>query len=449
MRDEAVVLGASMGGMLAARALANHFSRVTVIERDSLPQEATGRRGVPQGRHAHGLLASGAGVLERFFPGFQRQLVERGAVPGDLIRDARWFHGGGFHTRERGGIEGFLASRPLIETLVCERLRALPNLRILENTTALGPVADEARSQVQGVRVRHAGEERVLSADLVVDATGRGSRSARWLEGLGYQSAVVDEVKVEIGYTTLICTRKPQHLEGAVAAILSPDPVTQRGGVILAMEDNRWIITMVGYFGNYAPTDMAGFRAFAQSLECPDIHNVLSDCEPLTEPLAMRYPASRRARYEKVRRFPNGYLVFGDAISSFNPIYGQGMSVSALEAEALDACLLIGDGNLAERFFRRAAAIIDIPWSIAVGNDLRIPQVEGPRNARVRFINWYMSKLHKAAHHDPEVVMAFQKVANLLAPPPSVMAPSIAWRVLKGNLFPSSVLPFGAVRSGV
>ena len=149
----------------------------------------------------------------------------------------------------------------------------------------------------------------------------------------------------------------------------------------------------------------------------------------------MRFPASIRKRYEHLDRFPEGYLAFGDSICSFNPIYGQGMSSAALQALALGEALKADRHNLAKRFFAQAAKVVDIPWSIAVGNDLRMPETIGPRNAGVNFVNWYIAKLHKAAHKDAELTVAFLKVANLLAPPPSVMHPRLAWRVLMGNPF--------------
>jgi hypothetical protein len=203
---------------------------------------------------------------------------------------------------------------------------------------------------------------------------------------------------------------------------------------MLAQEGNRWTVTLIAHFGNYAPPELAGFIEFARTLPAPYIYEVIRNAEPVSEPASARFPASLRHRYEDLERFPEGYLVFGDAISSFNPIYGQGMSVAALEAVELDKTLAAGSADLAPRFFARAAKVVDIPWSIAAGNDLRMPEATGPRNAAVKLINWYMAKLHKAAHHDPVTALAFHKVANLLAPPQSVMHPRVSMRVLRGNM---------------
>jgi 2-polyprenyl-6-methoxyphenol hydroxylase-like FAD-dependent oxidoreductase len=166
----------------------------------------------------------------------------------------------------------------------------------------------------------------------------------------------------------------------------------------------------------------------------PALYAVIKDAQPVGEPVAHKIPSNLRRHYERLNRFPSGYLVMGDALCSFNPIYGQGMSVAALEARALHNCLARGEARLAQRFFRQAGKIIDIPWSTAVGNDLRFPAVEGTRTRMTRFVNWYVGKLHHAAHHDAEVSVAFLKVVNLLASPPSIMQPAIMWRVLRGNL---------------
>ncbi|MGH7492252.1 MAG: hypothetical protein ACREOO_07645 [bacterium] len=205
---------------------------------------------------------------------------------------------------------------------------------------------------------------------------------------------------------------------------------------MLAQEGEMWAVTLLTHFGPCAPEDLPGFVEFAKKLPAPYINEVIRAAEPLGEAASLRFPANVRRRYEKLERFPDRYLVFGDALSSFNPIYGQGMSVAALEAMELERTLIEGSQNLARRFFTRIAKVVDIPWAIAVGADLRIPEAVGPRNAGMKFVNRYMGKLQKAAHHDPALALAFYNVSNLLAPPSSVMHPRIVLRVLWGNLRP-------------
>lgn len=427
----AVVIGGSMGGLLAARVLADHFSEVVLFDRDVFPQPGENRKGVPQGQHAHALLSSGRQMLERFFPGFRDELHQQGALKGDY-NIVRWFDNGVYHSRFEG-IEVLLVSRPRLEAHVRTRLSALPNVRVNPQHDVDSLVADGAR--VTGVRVRalSGGAEQTLDAALVVDASGRGSQSPAWLEKLGFPRPQEDAVKVGLGYTTRVFRRTRAHLNGDLGVICPSAPPGRRGGVALPMEGDRWMVTLFGMLGDHPPTDAASFLEFAKTLPAPDLHQLISDAEPLSEPLPFKFPQSTRRRYESLARFPEGYLVFGDALCSFNPIYGQGMSTAALQAAALETCLAQGNAGLAPRFFTAASKVIDGPWTMAVGGDLRYDEVEGPRNAMVKFINWYIGKLHIAAGTDPAVARAFHRVANLLDPPPAILQPAVAWRVLQGN----------------
>jgi 2-polyprenyl-6-methoxyphenol hydroxylase-like FAD-dependent oxidoreductase len=434
-RKHAIVLGGSMAGLLVSRVQSDHFEQVSLVERDALPALAEQRRGVPQGRHTHGLLASGRNVLERLFPGLSEALLKAGAVTGDIVRDSRWFFEGGCLSRPPSGLNGLLMTRPLLEATVRERVLANPRVVRRDELAVEELVVDRKSGRITGVRA----SGQTLSGDLVVDATGRGSRSPQWLEQLGYKKPVEDVVHVALGYTTRFFQRKPSDLDGDIAVVIPATPEGKRGGVMLAQEGGRWTVTSNAYCRKHAPEDLDGFIAFASTLPAPYIHEVVCRNEPLGEAVSARFPASVRRRYERLQHFPAGYLVFGDAICNFNPIYGQGMSVAALQAVELENTLGSGDDDLAwaKTFFRRAAKVVDIPWSIAAGSDLRIPETEGPRTVGVKFINWYLSKLHKAAHTDPVAALAFHRVGNLLALPPSIMHPRIAARVLLENLRPS------------
>jgi len=399
---------------------------VVLFDRDAFPQPGENRKGVPQGQHAHALLASGRQILERYFPGFKDELYGQGALKGDYQR-VRWFDNGVYHTRF-DGLEALVISRPRLEAHVRARLSALPNVRINDRRDVDTLAADAGR--VTGVKV---GDD-VISADLVVDASGRGSQSPAWLEKLGFPRPPEEAVRVDLGYTTRIFQRKPDHLKGDIAVICPSAPPAKRGGVALAMEGDRWMVTLFGMLGDHPPNDDRGFLEFARSLPAPDVHEVIAQAEPLTALIPFKFPQSTRRHYESLARFPGGYLVFGDAVCSFNPIYGQGMSTAALQAAALDKCLTAGDAELAKRFFAAASKVIDAPWTMAVGGDLRYEDVDGPRTGMVKFVNWYIGKLHIAAAGDPAVARAFHRVANLLDPPPSLMQPAIAFRILQGNM---------------
>ena len=442
----AIVLGASMAGLAAARVLADAYEWVTVLERDTLPATAAHRKGVPQSRHAHGLLAGGRAALEELFPGLTDELVANGALSGDLQAEARWYNQGLRLCRAPGDLWGIVLSRPLLEASVRERVRALSNVRVVDRCDAAGLVGTPDGGRVRGVRVIRRADssaEEVLEADLVVDATGRGSRSPVWLEELGYPRPAEDAVRIGVAYASRVYRRRSDHLDGDLAVVVAATVDRPRGGGMLAMEGDRWMVTLNGYLGDQPPADPEGFAAFAATLAAPDVFEVVRDAEPLDDASVTRYPANVRRRYERLDRFPDGYLVVGDAVCGFNPIYGQGMSVAASEALALRECLRDGPTWLARRFFADVAGIIDIPWGIAVGADLRFPGVEGARTVKVRLVNAYLAWFHVAAATDPVLGRAFLRVVNLTERPEGLLRPAIALRVLRGNLRRAAARPRG------
>ena len=447
--QHAIVIGASMGGLLAARALSDFYAVVTVLERDTFPQSDVARKGVPQGRHAHGLLARGRNVIEGFFPGWTDEVVAGGGACGDIVGDVNWIGHGVTLQSAPSHLVGLLASRPSLEGHVRRRLMALSNVRVIENCTVQELIADESKTVIKGVRARiGSGEEHRITADLVVDASGRGSSSPAWLESLGFVRPEEERIEIGVGYTTRHYRRRPTDLDGKKAVVVAGSGPNWRSGVILYQTEDRWIVSVGGYFGDHAPDDEQLFAAYAGSLPTSDIYDIVAHAEPLGDFVRYRYPANLRRRYERLARFPAGYLVFGDALCSFNPVYGQGMTVAAQEAVLLQQCLSAGATDLANRFFAAAAGTIDTPWDIAVGNDLRHPKVEGPRPAKVRFINWYIGKLHMAARHDAKLATAFLEVANLEAPPTRLLQPAVVMRVIRGNFARRSgaaeVAPAGA-----
>lgn len=434
--NHAVVLGASMAGLAAARVLADAYEWVTVVERDALPPAAAHRKGVPQSHHAHALLAGGRAALEELFPGLTDELVARGALTGDLQAETRWYNRGLRLCQGPSDLQAVAVSRPLLEQCVRDRVRALGNVRLVDCWHVAGLVATPDGRRVRGVRVIQRADgsaEEVIEADLVVDATGRGSRSPVWLEQVGYPRPAEEEVRIGVAYASRVYRRRHDHLDGDRAVVIAATGERRRGGAMLAMEGDRWLVTLFGYLGERPPTDPDGFAAFAATLPAPDIFEVIADAEPLDDPLPARYPASVRRRYERLGRFPAGYLVIGDAVCGFNPVYGQGMSVAALETLALRDCLADGPDGLGPRFLARIAAIIDIPWAITVGSDLRLPEVSGPRTAKVRLVNAYLARLHVAAAGDPVVGRAFLRVVNLMDRPERLLRPAVAVRVLRGG----------------
>ncbi|GAA0907335.1 hydroxylase [Virgisporangium aurantiacum] len=422
-----------MAGLLAARVLADEYERVTVVERDPLPPAADNRRGVPQGRHGHTLLPSGADIIDELFPGLLGELVAAGAPRLDNYTAVRFVPDGVHRLAPPAPPVEFLhqASRPLLEAAVRTRIRGLTNVEILDGCAFVGLVTSAARDRVTGARVfRHgAPAEQVLTADLVIDATGRGSRTPTRLAELGYRRPPEDEVEIDLRYASRLIRFEP----GAVPeqlTLIGPTPRRPRAMALFAYENDTWLFTVSGYAGHHPAADYRAMVEFAAPFAPPHIVAALRDARPLADVSTFRFRANRRRRYERMRRFPRGLLVVGDAMCSFNPIYGQGMSVAAKQAIVLRHCLRRGDGRLARRFFRLAARPVGTAWRMAVGADLALPQVDGPRSPAVRLGNAYVHRVLVAAEHDPVVAARFLRVSAFLDKPSRLMAPSIIARII-------------------
>jgi 2-polyprenyl-6-methoxyphenol hydroxylase-like FAD-dependent oxidoreductase len=431
--EHAVVLGGSMAGLTTAAVLAERFEQVSVVERDVFPALGDSRRGTPQGRHAHVLLPAGVAGLTELLPGFVDDVVAQGGRREDPL--ALRFHigGGRLHPVDHDA-EVISATRPLIEGVVRERVRALPTVRFVEGCDARGLAVTPDRSRVTGVRLlgrADSSSEEILPADLVVDATGRGSRTPRWLADLGYPEPQEERLQVGVHYVTRLFRWSPGDLEGCTQVVVVGE---RRGGVAQVVEGDRWLVTLNGLLGERAPTDLDGFAAYARSLWAPDIAAVIATAEPIGDAVTGGYPANTRRRYDRLDRFPDRFAVIGDAVCSFNPVYAQGMSVAAGEALALGEVLArTGLDAVGPRLFRHSRRLVDTAWTLATDSDLSDPDVVGRRTARWRIGNAYLRRLLPVAHRDPAVALAFLKVIGLVAPPQSLLHPRVVWRVATGG----------------
>jgi 2-polyprenyl-6-methoxyphenol hydroxylase-like FAD-dependent oxidoreductase len=430
MDSTAVVIGAGMGGLAAAQALSRRYARVTVLDRDALPVDGESRRGVPQGAHGHILLISGLRALAELFPGIEEELLDRGASRIDLGSGLCNFRFGRRRARVATGHHFTSVSRPRLESVIRGRVTTDPAVTIRDGVavTALTGTADA----VTGV-VLDTGE--TIAADLVVDCSGRGNRSDRWLADLGLPAPPQLEVKVGVAYSTRLYRRRPGQLEGWQAALVLPDPPREkRIGIVLPIEDDRWLVVVGGWHVDPVPGDVAGFEAYAKSLPDPIVAQLIAEAEPLGDPVAIRFPSSRRRLFEELDRHPAGYLTVGDAVCSFNPIYGQGMAVAAMAAVALGETL-DRHGSVtaaaARDYYRTAAGLIAVPWRFAVGNDFAYPQTAGPRPRGVALTNWYARRLAVATHSSPELTDVYLRVQQLLAPPSELLRPGVVARVLR------------------
>ena len=438
-RNQAVVLGASMAGLLAARVLSERFEQVMVIERDVLPPAGEHRRGVPHDRHLHGLHPRGREILDELFPGFTASLAASGAVRCDALGDLRWQLSGYQLAQADIGLSSLFASRPFLEGHLRAMVQRLPGVRFLGECAVSGLTVTADKRTVTGVEVRGpGGSPERLAARLVVDATGRGSRTPVWLAGLGYQAPATERVEIGLGYATRTYRLRPGAMNGDQMILTAGTPANPRAGFLAVIEGGRHILTIAGICGDFPPTNPPGFDDFVAGLPSGSIAAAIAGAEPLDDPVPFRFPASVRHRYERLGAFPAGLLVIGDAVCSFNPVYGQGMTVAASEAITLRVLLARRAVPDARRYFRAIAAPINVAWDIAAGADLAFPQVPGKRSAKVHLVNAYMPRLHAAAAHDQSLAAALIRVIGLKDRPEGMLRPDRMLRVLRGNLASSN-----------
>lgn len=436
LRHRAVVLGGSLAGLFAANVLAEVYPEVLVVDRDELAGVEGPRRGVPHGRHAHGLVGRGQQILEKQFPGLTGDLEAAGVYPGDFSGDIRWYFNGMRLSPAQTGLLSVPCTRPVIERIVRSRLEKLPAVRFLEQYDIVGLETTPDAGRVTGARIhRHGGgsEPEVLSADLVIDATGRGSRTPVWLEELGYARPDEDKVKVDLAYTTRHYRVRRDTFGSDIAVIAAATPSHPRGALYYRLPGDGDLVelSLTGMLGDHPPTDPDGFLDYVRSLPVTEIYEAIRDAEPMDDPVTFRFPASVRRRYERLTRFPEGLLVLGDAVCSFNPVYAQGMAIAAIEAGILAEQLRANPVPAPRDFFREISAEIDSPWEFAAIADLAYEGVEGRRTAKVRMINAYVSRLQRAAVHDASLTNAFMRVAGLIDEPTALLTPGRILRTLR------------------
>jgi 2-polyprenyl-6-methoxyphenol hydroxylase-like FAD-dependent oxidoreductase len=438
----AIVIGASMAGLLAARVLSDHYERVTIIERDQLIDDTAARKGVPQGRHVHALLAGGTAILGKYFPDLFGTLVKDGAVPLGPS-DIRRYQLGVRVAPVEAPIKALWQSRPFLEQHVRVALLARNNVKILDECSVTRLRMYDERITGVILQYHHEQREDELAADLVVDASGRGSRASQWLASLGYGQVEETNVTIDVGYASRIY-RCPEQLPNDWKAliILGTPPYNKRAGVVFPIEGGYWMVTLGGWLRDYPPDDDTGFLDYARSLAQPDLYQAIKEAEPVSPIAVYRYAANRWRHYERLPRLPEGFIVMGDAVCAYSPVYGQGMSVAAIEAKTLDSCLREQQSgtksshqiNFPQRFQKAIAREIKAAWLLSTGEDLRYPETRGQRPLDIRLFNWYIRRLIALSPFDPLMAAAFFQIYHLLKPLRSLFTSRIMWAVLTKGL---------------
>ena len=432
---EALVVGAGIGGLLTARVLADHFDRVTILDRDALPQGPEPRKGVPQGRHLHSLAVRGSEVLEALFPGLDDELARAGGPAVDQAKDTITETPAGRLPRFESGIVMRAVSRDLLEWKVRRRLQEFPDIELVPNREATGLLYDKSVGAVTGVRTRDRSvglAEKDFAADLVVDAGGQASRSSRWLKDIGYAEPPETFVDAGLGYATR-WYKVPEDFRGdwKSLAVLPGWPEAPRGGSLRQVEDGLWTVVMIGIGEDHQPpTDPEGFLNFARSLSSPVIAEAIAGAEPASRVHGYRRTANRRRHYERMHNFPQNFLVAADAACTMNPSYGQGVTNAALSARALKKVLakwnrrdLDGLGNM---FHKRQARVLAPSWTTTVSSDSQWAAGSldelGPLGRRLHGVSGEVMRL---ATEKPPVARTLLEVKNLLRSPRTLLRPGI------------------------
>ena len=435
--NHAVVIGGSIVGLLSARVLINSFKKVTIIETDKLPDQPDARKGVPQSTQPHVLFTRGYRILEELFPGIGAELTASGALTIDWAREFHYFARGEWSGKANpSDIVSFTCSRPLLEWAIRRRLADFTKVQFIERHRVTGLLCDPERKRITGVTLRSIGEAKnELQASLVVDASGRRSQAPHWLESIGFTPPPETVVNPFLGYATRRY-REPKNFEGDWKVMLisqSPPDVT-RLGYLAKIEGGEWIATLGGYGRDFPPTDEQGFLEFARSLLSPEFYEAIKDAEPVSPIYAHRATNNRLRHYEKVM-LPQGFVALGDAVCALCPVYGQGMTVSALSAMVLRDWLKQSrrHKDLVSSRFQKSLAKSNSPhWAFATGQDSRFPTTHGASKPRrqSRLLRWYTNKLFACAKTDSDLHTLLTETAHLLKPPLALLHPKVVLRVL-------------------
>ncbi|WP_426450316.1 FAD-dependent oxidoreductase [Paenibacillus sp. S-38] len=434
----AVVIGGSIAGMLAARVLSETFGEVIVLEADQPPEGMLPRKRVPQGHHSHLLLLSGQQVLDRLFPGFTGELVAAGSVETDFTGDMAWYHFGEWKQRFRSGLRNLQQTRPFLEWHLRRRLGACRNVTVRYGAIVEGLVLTPGGDYVSAVKLREGrGGTEELSADFFVDASGAGSQSLQWLTGREPSAETTESVRIGLCYATRYYHGRPEDKGRPWRNLLisSQLPELPGFGVILSYEDGKTGVTVGSYLGEAAATEEA-FLKQAQSLPQPHVYDYIREAEPLGEIRTYRIPAQQRRRPDRISRLPGRLVMLGDAYCRFDPIYGQGMSVAAMEAELLQrelSGLANGSGldTLHRRYYRELVKLTDYPWEAALTEAFRHPAIPGDRPPGLRLKQWLTTKIYRASAKDELVYTRLVQAMNLTHAQSVLLHPSVLVRLLR------------------
>ncbi|WP_419832272.1 NAD(P)/FAD-dependent oxidoreductase [Endozoicomonas atrinae] len=443
--QRAVVIGGSIAGLMTAKTLSPFFREVIILEKDTLNSENGLHKGVGQGPHSHVLLPSGMEILKQLLDSPEFNPREYGIYPADAAEELKWFQFGVWKKRFHSGVNMGWCHRSQFEWRVRQDVLSVDNIQLSSTARVVGLMVAEEGNRIKGVQYQTgSGKEEIkaLEADLVIDASGRGTHTPKWLSEANIASVTEDEVRTQISYTTRRFRLPPSlkdSLDWKVLAIYPEPPHVKRGGMIYPLGNGEWMTTLVGFNGEIAPSDIYGYMDYAQSLPQPELYEVLKQSTPIGDPLNYRVPGSLWRRYDDSKQWPDNYAVVGDAVCSFNPIYGQGITMVLKDLQKLRALLERKESDFTPATMTHLQKQIGkgkiIPGLMAASPDFMYTGTTGNKPPGVSIMNSYIKALMKLAGKDQDIHQRFIEAFTFLKSPTVLMTPGVIGKVVVQKLF--------------
>lgn len=447
----AIVIGASISGLVNAKVLSKHFDKVIVLEKDKLNQNflPEHRKGLPQAHHQHILLMKGRQLFEKIFPGFDDELAQMGSPELSYSNDVALYVGHGKLPRFPSNLKVRPSRRIWIDSLVRKRIAFLSNVEIKSNIQVKRLAFDPDFNRITGVLYQYQEDadqlnehkEDFLSAELVIDCSGRGSKINKWLKELSFSDIPKTEVDPKLGYASCLLDI-PETYNGVRNIEVAPHvPDNPRAAGLWEVEKGTWLLTLIGMTGKYPPSDISGFKAFSDALPTPSISNILEQAQVISDIQSFRGTKNIWRHFETMSSYPHGLLVMGDALCAFNPLHGQGLTLIAQSAEILEQALYKGcvvnfSDTWSQSVYRKLNRVFISAWMFAVSEDMRWPETIGRKvDWKLKLAYRYTDLLLKTCQYSEHTTQVCLSVANMIKSPLSLIHPGILLRICWFSIF--------------
>ena len=432
MQRKAIVMGGSIAGYLAARVLSEHFKEVVVIEKDSYTDDNSIRSGIPQANHVHILLVRGREILEDFFPNLEKELLKAGANKIDFLNDSRYRLPSGWAPKFDSGLNTFACTRMLLENTIRQQIQKISKIKIEEGKQITSFVAE--KSNKISLKTK---ENEEIQGDLIVDCTGRNTKTPTWLEHIGFPKPRETRIGSLVRYATRRYIPPKKDRKWKMLVILNNPTTNPRIGGIYPIEDGKWLVGLYSIGRDYPPTEEKGFLEFTKQLESLELYDTLKEALPDSEIHGYQVQGSRKYHYEEMSKWPENFIVLGDSVSVFNPYYGQGITSAALGAKTLNDMLKKEkiEKKFTKKFQKRLAKAIELPWVLGTSEDMRWPTTTGKRPDPItRAVQNYAQKVLLLAPKSTIATKSFLQMMHMVKTPTVIFHPTILLQMIENYI---------------